>query len=71
MAKGNPLDRQTAIMGQFSRIAKIANRPNFTQNRLVDRLIQEGAIRRSQETPRKNQVRYAGAYQALYASKSK
>jgi hypothetical protein len=46
--KGRQMEIQERTMTQFSKLAKIANTPGFKQNRLIDKLINEGIIRRTE-----------------------
>jgi hypothetical protein len=74
MAKGagRQMEKQERTMAEFSRIARISSKPGYTQNRLVDKLIAEGAIRREEAakkaTAQKDAPVYAGKYASLYAN---
>jgi hypothetical protein len=75
MAKGNgrQMEAQERTMAEFSRIAKITSKPGYKQNRLVDNLIEQGAIRRAEKEKmaQEEKPRFAGAYASLYAIKAK
>jgi hypothetical protein len=75
MAKGNgkQMEKQDRTIAEFSKITKIANKPGFVQNRLVDKLIEEGAIRRNIRATqvKETQNRFTGkdAYAFVYGNK--
>jgi hypothetical protein len=72
MAKGNgrQLEKQERTMAEFSKIAKLTSKPGYKQNRLVDKLIEEGAIRRaeSENKVKEEKPRFTGrdAYAFVY-----
>lgn len=74
MAKGNgrQMENQERIMAEFSRIAKTASKPGYTQNRFVDKLIEAGAIRKAEreKMPQVEKQRYSGkdAYSFIYGN---
>jgi hypothetical protein len=72
MAKGNgrQMEAQERTMAEFSRIAKITSKPGYKQNRLVDKLIEDGTIRRTEreirEAAAKEQPRFSSKYAGFY-----
>ena len=62
MARANQTEKQERTMAEFSRIARMANKPGFKQNRLVDKLIEAGAIKKAEaaKQPKEEKVRFTG-----------
>jgi hypothetical protein len=73
MARVNQSEKQERIMAEFSRISRMANKPGFKQNRLVDKLIEAGAIRKAEaaKQPKEEKARFTGrdAYAFIFGNK--